>query len=29
MQAGMYRVWVQFGYGGEVVTTAHNVQVLK
>jgi hypothetical protein len=29
MQAGMYRVWVQFGYGGEVITTAHNVQVLK
>ncbi|MEO6456650.1 MAG: hypothetical protein ABIO92_00025 [Chloroflexia bacterium] len=29
MQAGMYRVWVQFGYKGEVVTTAHNVQVLK
>lgn len=29
MQAGMYRVWVQFGYKGDVVTTAHNVQVLK
>ena len=29
MQAGMYRMWVQFGYEGKVITTAHNVQVLK
>jgi hypothetical protein len=29
MQAGMYRVWVQFTYKGKVVTVAYNVNVAK
>lgn len=29
MQAGLYRVWVQIGYGGEVLTLGSNVQVNK
>lgn len=29
MQAGMYRVWVQFTYQGKVVTAAYNVKIEK
>lgn len=29
MQAGMYRIWVQFGWKGRTVTVAYNVQVGK
>jgi hypothetical protein len=29
MQQGMYRVWLQFGYKGQVQTVAYNIQVGK
>ena len=29
MQAGLYRMWAQFGYQGKVVTVGYNVQVSK
>jgi hypothetical protein len=29
MQPGLYRLWVQFGYQGKVITVGFNIEVYK